>query len=92
MLRQVLERSLVIGSKHYANPLVLVILQLKQFPVTSAVKLAHLPTKPKDHSAQNVLSTCWKLQHTQYSISQKNDGIGSDRQIVLYSNSDYYPV
>jgi hypothetical protein len=25
--------------------------------VTSAVRLAHLPTKPKDHSAQNNLST-----------------------------------
>jgi hypothetical protein len=31
---------------------------------------------------------CWKLRHTQYVISHL-DGFGSDRQIVLYPDSDH---
>jgi hypothetical protein len=30
------------------------------------------------------LASCWKLRHTQYSISHRMMVIGSDRQIVLY--------
>jgi hypothetical protein len=34
---------------------------------------------------------CWKLQHTQYIISHL-DGYGSDRQNVLYYDSDNYSL
>jgi hypothetical protein len=42
---------------------------------------------PPEDLEYDVVVFCWKLRHTQYIISHL-DGYGSDRQIVLYYDSD----